>query len=77
MTLRQSLAVGAIGAVVGLGAAALLTRHLATLLFEVQPVDVESFTAAGVGLLAIVVVASLAPARRAAAIDPVQLLRSD
>jgi ABC-type lipoprotein release transport system permease subunit len=47
------------------------------LLFEVQPLDVATFAAAGLGLLAIVVFASLAPARRAAAADPVLLLRAE
>jgi putative ABC transport system permease protein len=76
-TIRQSLTLGALGAVSGLGVAALVTRHLATLLFEIQPLDAASFAAAGCGLLAIVVAASLSPARRAAAVDPVVLLRSD
>ena len=76
-TLRQSLAVGAVGALFGLGAASLLTRHLATLLFEIQPLDALTFAAAGVSLLAIVLAASLVPARRAAAVDPALLLKSE
>ncbi len=76
-TLRQSLVVGAIGAVLGLGAAALLTRQLATLLFEIEPLDAVTFAAAGFALLAVVLAASLVPARRAAAVDPALLLRSE
>jgi putative ABC transport system permease protein len=76
-TLQQSLAVGAIGAVFGLGAAALLTRHLATLLFEIEPLDAITFATAGVSLLTIVLAASLVPARRAAAIDPALLLKTE
>jgi predicted permease len=76
-TLRRSLAVGAVGAVFGLGAASLLTRYLATLLFEIQPLDAVTFAAAGVSLLAIVLAASLVPARRAAAIDPAVLLKTE
>jgi putative ABC transport system permease protein len=77
MTLRHGLAIGAVGAALGLGAAAMLTRYLTTLLFEVRPLDATAFVGAGAGLLMIVVFASLAPARRAASVDPVLLLRSD
>jgi putative ABC transport system permease protein len=75
--LRTSLALGAIGAVAGLVAASLLTRSLQAILFEVTPLDAASFAAAGIGLLAVVVAASTLPARRAARINPVSLLRTE
>ena len=75
--LRTSMALGATGAAAGLALASLLMRLLQTMLFEVTPLDATSFAAAGVGLLAIVVAASLVPARRAARITPVRLLRTD
>jgi putative ABC transport system permease protein len=77
MTLRQSLGVGVAGALAGLSVAAVLTRYLAAVLFEVQPLDALTFGFAGVGLLAIVVLASLMPAQRAARVDPVALLRAE
>ena len=75
--LRTSMALGATGAAAGLALASLLMRLLQTMLFEVTPLDAPSFAAAGVGLLAVVVAASLVPARRAARITPVRLLRTD
>ena len=75
--LRHSVALGLGGAVIGLLIAALVTRFLAAILFEVTPLDAASFVAAGGGLLAIVVLASVVPARRAARVDPALLLRSE
>ena len=77
MTLSQSLGVGVVGALIGLGVAAFLTRYLAAVLFEVQPLDALTFTVAGAALLAIVVLASVVPAQRAARVDPVALLRAE
>jgi putative ABC transport system permease protein len=77
VVLRTSLALGATGAAAGLATASLLTRFLQTILFEVTPLDAASFAAAGVGLLAVVVAASALPARRAARINPVRLLRAE
>jgi putative ABC transport system permease protein len=77
IALRQSLAVAAIGTAIGLLAAAVLTRFLSTLLFEVSHLDITTFVLAGAGLLTIVVLASVVPAQRAARVDPVLLLRSE
>ena len=77
MTLRQSLLVGATGAAFGLSASAMLTRSLAAMLFEVTPLDGRTFAAAGAGLLAIVLVASLLPALRASRVSAATLLRAD
>jgi putative ABC transport system permease protein len=75
--LRQSLVLGLGGAVIGLLLASLVTRFLAAMLFEVTHLDAASFVAAGAGLLAIVVLASVGPTRRAARVDPALLLRSE
>jgi predicted permease len=77
MTLRQSLGVGAIGAAIGLGLAALLTRYLTAVLFEITPLDAWTFVLAGGGVLVMVLLASLLPAGRAARVDPASLLRAD
>jgi putative ABC transport system permease protein len=77
ITLRQSLSVAAVGAAIGLAAASMLTRFLRTLLFEVSPLDITTFALAGAGLLTIVVLASVVPARRAARVNPALLLRSE
>jgi putative ABC transport system permease protein len=72
----RSLTLGGAGAVVGLVAAFAVTRSLRALLFEIEPVDPATFLTGAVTLLAIVLIASYLPARRAAATDPVAELRS-
>jgi ABC-type antimicrobial peptide transport system permease subunit len=74
---RRSVTIGAIGAVVGLVAATLATRSLRALLFEVSPVDPTTFLFGAGALLAIVLLASYLPARRAARTDPVVVLRTE
>lgn len=76
-TLRQSLALGAGGTILGLVAAAMVTRLIRLLLFEVTHLDIISYVVAGVGVLLIVMLAALLPARRAARVDPSLLLRSE
>ncbi len=76
MVLRQGVGLTALGALVGIGAAAALVRFMAALLFGVSPFDVLSFTAAPVVLVLVAVVATYIPARRATHVDPVEALRS-
>ena len=57
------------------GFAAGLTRYAASLLYGVTPVDPASFALAIVVITAVVAVAALLPARRAARLDPVTALR--
>lgn len=58
----------------GLGALA-LAAAIESQLYAVSPLDPAAFAAAGAALAAIALVATLVPARRAAATDPAQLLR--
>lgn len=76
VTARGLLLVGA-GLVVGLVAAAGLTRFLASLLFEVSPFDPWAFLLAGAVLGLSVLAAVSVPARRAARLDPAATLRRD
>ena len=46
-------------------------------LFEIDPLDPPTYAALSVGLLAVALVASYLPARRAAATDPLRALRTD
>jgi predicted permease len=73
----QIAIVAAGGIVAGLAGAAAVTRYLATLLFELRPLDPFTFIA-GAALFALVAAASaLIPARRAVRIDPLVALRYD
>ncbi|MGB2714688.1 MAG: ABC transporter permease [Vicinamibacterales bacterium] len=75
LILRQGLAVTLSGLVAGLLASVWLTALLSTQLYGVQPHDPLSFFATAGLLLLVGVLASLMPARRAARIDPLRVLR--
>jgi putative ABC transport system permease protein len=60
----------------GLGAAALLTRVMKSLLFGVPPVDPVTFAAVPVTLLLATLAACYLPARRASAVDPADCMRA-
>lgn len=77
LVIREGLATTAAGLLIGLSAAAALTRLMQALLFGVTPLDVVSFTAAPLLLLPVALTASLVPAVRAARTDPADALRTD
>jgi len=77
LVLGQGMAPVAAGAVLGLAAAAGLTRLLSRLLYGVAPVDPGTFAAAALLLAGVAFAASWLPARRAARIDPVVALRME
>jgi putative ABC transport system permease protein len=77
MVMRQSMAPAVGGVLTGLVAAAVLTRLLATLLFEVEPFDSRTFAAAALLLLATALLACGIPARRATRVNPSAALRSE
>ena len=74
MFVRHGLALAGVGVVVGLAAAAALTRLMSTLLYGVTPLDPVTYLAVPVVLLAATALASYVPARRAASVDPVEAL---
>jgi predicted permease len=76
LVLGQSLRLAAIGVVIGLIAALAGTRLLRSLLFDVSPTDALVLGTTSTILLLIAAAASLAPARRAARIDPVEAMRT-
>lgn len=65
------------GIAAGLLAAAMLMHYLASLLFAVRPLDPASFAGAAGLMLGAALAAGVAPARRAARVDPAQLLREE
>jgi putative ABC transport system permease protein len=77
LVLRRALTLTAIGIAVGLAGAMALTRVMSGLLYEVQPHDAVTFVGASAGLAALVLLAGLVPAWRAAQVDPIVTLRMD
>lgn len=77
LVLRDSIHAVATGAVVGVVLASLLAVRLRYMLFAVEPVDPPTVGIVLIILTAVVMIASLIPARRAAAIDPAQTMRAD
>src|SRR5690349_301296 len=66
-----------IGLAIGLAAAAGLTRLMASLLFEVRPLDPFTFMLVPAILFSIAFLACYLPARQAAAVDPMTVLRNE
>jgi predicted permease len=73
--LLQGLRSGLLGLLFGLAAAAYSQRWLTSMLYDVKPFDVATFGFAGLGILAMLVVAVWLPALRAARVDPLEALR--
>jgi putative ABC transport system permease protein len=77
MVLSEGLRIGVLGSVIGIGAAAAMSRLLSGLLFGVSPHDPLTFVALPAALLLVAALASLIPARRALAVEPVRALRAE
>jgi predicted permease len=77
MISRQGVGLAAIGVAIGLAGALGVTRFLRGLLYNVSPTDPLTLGGTCVVLLAVALVASWIPARRAAGMDAAEALRSD
>ena len=73
--LKNALTVAALGVVGGLVLAGALTRAVESLLFDVKPLDVFVMSGAVATLLISSTLAAWLPAKRAASVEPMQLLR--
>jgi macrolide transport system ATP-binding/permease protein len=71
----QGAVLVAVGLALGLGAAALASRALTTLLFGVTARDPGVFAGVAAVVGAIAIAACYVPARRAALVDPLEALR--
>jgi putative ABC transport system permease protein len=77
MFLRHGLVLAGVGIAIGLVAAFAVTRLPSSVLYGVAPTDPVAYAAALLVILAAAVLASCLPARRAAAIDPVETLKAE
>jgi predicted permease len=77
MFVRHGLALAGVGTAIGLAAAAGLTRLMSTLLYGITPLDPLTYAVVPVILVMATTLASYLPARRAAAVSPVDALRSE
>jgi ABC-type antimicrobial peptide transport system permease subunit len=71
------MVLGAAGIAIGLASALAVTRFLGSVLYGVAPSDPLTFAVVAVALFGIATLASWLPARRAAAVDPVDALHTD
>jgi predicted permease len=77
MVLHRVLVLATYGIAAGIAGAFAFSHVLRGLLFEIGPTDAPTFLGAAVGLTAVALIAGWIPARRAAAVDPVTILRAE
>ena len=75
--LRHGLSLAAIGIMLGIGVALMLTRVMSAFLFGVGPTDPMTYAAVSGALAAVALLATYLPARRASRVDPVVALRAE
>jgi ABC-type antimicrobial peptide transport system permease subunit len=77
MILKGSLLLAAAGVVIGVPSAMLVSHVLASSLYGVRPLDAVSYLLAVLGVALVALAASVAPAARAAGVDPMRALRME
>jgi putative ABC transport system permease protein len=77
LVVGQGMRIALVGLVIGLAAAAGLTRLMANVLYDVEPTDPQTFAAVAAVLIATALGASWGPARKAAVVDPVIALHAE
>ena len=77
MVVRQGARIVLVGVAVGIGVAFASTRMLDSLLFGVAASDPALFALTALFLVAVGLVASWIPARRASLVDPIESMRGD
>jgi ABC-type antimicrobial peptide transport system permease subunit len=77
LVLSQAVRLAIAGAVIGVIVALGLARVLGSLMYNVSPTDPLTFTAVGLGVIAIALVACYLPARRATKASPMIALRTE
>ena len=77
LIMRQAAWKIAVGSLLGLASAVMLSRYIADLLYELSPTDPLAYASVSILLVAVALLASYLPARRAAGIDPIRALRTE
>jgi predicted permease len=77
VVLRRGLGLALVGAALGLAGSLALTRLVQGFVFGVRPRDPVTFVVAPLLLIAVATIATLVPARRAMAVDPMDSIRAD
>jgi putative ABC transport system permease protein len=77
LTLGYTLRLTAIGVVIGMAAAFVLTRYVSAFLFQVPSYDLVTLAGAAIVIVLVAIAASYLPARRATGIDPAKALRQN
>ena len=77
LVLSEGMLLAGIGIALGVAAALVLTRYLATLLFTIRPTDALVYAAVSTVLAAAAVSGCYFPARRAMRVDPAVVLREE
>jgi ABC-type antimicrobial peptide transport system permease subunit len=77
MFVRQGLWLAIIGVAIGLVTSFLTMRLMASLLFNVSPLDPWTYSVATACVIAIAWIACYLPSRRAAVVNPVNALRAE
>jgi ABC-type antimicrobial peptide transport system permease subunit len=77
MFVWRGLQLVGIGLIVGIAAAATVTRFLSSLLFGVSTFDAATYTAVALALSSVALLATWLPARQASLVDPATALRAE
>jgi ABC-type antimicrobial peptide transport system permease subunit len=77
LVIQQSLLLTITGGILGLAGAWAATRLLRQFLFETSPTDLVTYASVPALLAVLAIISALAPARRAARVEPMRALRID
>jgi putative ABC transport system permease protein len=77
LIVTRSMTIVGVGALAGIGAAIALTRVMSSLLFGVSATDPITFASVTGVLILVALAATYMPARHAASMDPMELLREE
>jgi ABC-type antimicrobial peptide transport system permease subunit len=77
MVMTRALLLGILGILIGAFASLVAASLVGSFLFHVQPLDPSTFLVVALVLLMVSVVAALAPALRAAGVNPMRTLREE